>query len=444
MRKFNFLFLLVPFILFNSCVTMNDFDYSKIDSAINSSDYVTASELLESHQGYYYTSKENVLLHLDNGIIKHFARDYEKSNEHLSLAEKEIEENFTKSVTQKIGQGIVNDNVAEYAGETYEDIYTNIFMCLNYIHLNKIDDAMVEIRRFDNKMKVIGLKYQSILEESRNQLKSEYEYNDTQNIDSEITFHNSAFARYMSMLLYRNENDYNSAQIDYKKIEEAFELQKTIYNFEMPKSIKEELSIPQNKARVNFVSMIGRCPIKKEEVLRIPFEDAYYKLALPVLTFTDTKVSYIEVELKNKSTGKIEVDYLEMIESVENIMKDLFKQHYAAIYIRTLLRSIGKSTSSLVFDSVSEQTSDANVSVLFSFLNLISQIATEVSERADVRNCRYFPELICVGGINVDPGTYEIKINYYDNNKRFLYSDYQGNFVVEKNKLNFVESVYQN
>lgn len=444
MKKIRFLILLfITFSLFSSCMTMADCDYTEIDTAINSSDYITASDFLDKNQNRYYSSKENVLLYLDQGIINHFLGEYEKSNEQLSLAETEIEQNFTKSISQKIGQNIINDNIVEYAGETYEDIYTNIFMCLNYIHLNKIDDAFVEIRRFDNKMKFVGVKYQTLIDEAKIQLKNDYNYYDSNQIDNKIKFHNSAFARYLSMLLYRTENDLNSAEIDYNKIIEAFDFQKSIYNFHIPDSLKDELNVPKNMARVNVISMVGRSPIKQEEVLRIPFDGAYYKLALPVLKCSDTKVSCIEIIFKDKSTNDEFECYLEMIESIENIMNDLFQHHYDAIYTRTLLRSIAKATGSLVLDAVSENSDDANVQLLFGFLNIISQITTEATERADVRSSRYFPELICIGGINLEPSIYDVTVNYYDKKLKLIYSHLIENLTVEKNKLNLIESVYQ-
>ena len=158
---------------------------------------------LEKQQKYFYSKRDKVLLYIDQGIVKHFASDYEASNKNLSLAEKEIELNFTKSVTQKIGQAVINDTVADYTGETYEDIYSNIFMCLNYIHLNKLEDAMVEIRRFDNKMKVIGSEYQDLINQQKANLKSEYDYSDFDNLDTDVEFHNSAFARYLSITQHK-------------------------------------------------------------------------------------------------------------------------------------------------------------------------------------------------------------------------------------------------
>ena len=120
-----------------SCISAN-LDYTEVDSEIHSSDYSDALNIIESKGSYYYGLNDKVLVYLDKGILEHFAGYYEKSNENLHKAEVQIEKNFTKSISQALGQALINDTVADYAGETYEDIYTNIFKCLNYIHLNKI------------------------------------------------------------------------------------------------------------------------------------------------------------------------------------------------------------------------------------------------------------------------------------------------------------------
>ncbi|MDD7699217.1 MAG: hypothetical protein SOX64_07135 [Treponema sp.] len=444
-KKFKSFFavLFVSSAVFNSCMTMADLDYSSIDEAVSQSDYAAVSEILEKQQKYFYSKRDKVLLYIDQGIVKHFASDYEASNKNLSLAEKEIELNFTKSVTQKIGQAVINDTVADYTGETYEDIYSNIFMCLNYIHLNKLEDAMVEIRRFDNKMKVIGSEYQDLINQQKANLKSEYDYSDFDNLDTDVEFHNSAFARYLSMLLYRADNDLYSAQIDYNKIQEAFALQKSVYDFSMPQELKDELSVPLDKARVNFICYTGRSPIKVEDTLRIPFNDAYYKLALPVLKIFPSHIRAIQVVMTDKYTGIVYKQNLSALEKISNIVCDTYKQHFGAIYARSLIRSISKSVTSGVLDAASRETSDSYLGSIFGILNLFSQVTTEVTERADVRICRFFPSVVSVAGISVPDGIYDIKINYYNMKKKIVHTDCIDGFEIKAGKLNLIESIYQ-
>lgn len=419
---------------------MADLDYSSVDDAVKHAEYDSACEILEKNKKYYYSKNDSVLYYLDQGLLRHFAADYESSNSYLSSAEKEIEQNFTKSVIQKIGQAVINDTVAEYSGETYEDIYTNIFMCLNYIHRNEFEDAMVEIRRFDNKMKVVGMEYQDLINAQKQTLEQEYKYSGADSVDSSVEFHNSAFARYLSMLLYRSQNDLNSAEIDYKKIREAFSTQPSIYDFSIPECIDGELCVPDDMARVNVICFTGRSPVKTEEVLRIPFDGAYYKLALPVLSPVPSRIYSVQAVMKNRETQKVYTADLSALEKIDNIVEDTYKQHYAAMYTRALARSIGKSVTSGVFGAVSENNSDSMIGAIFAVLNLFSQVTTEATERADVRICRYFPSLVSVCGVTVPDGVYDIAVNYYGRNNSLLHTHSVSNFEVKAGKLNLVES----
>jgi uncharacterized protein YfaP (DUF2135 family) len=53
---------------------------------------------------------------------------------------------------------------------------------------------------------------------------------------------------------------------------------------------------------------------------------------------------------------------------------------------------------------------------------------------------RYLPDKAYIGGINLDPGTYQVYINYYHGNK-IIFRDEHKNVVVKKNGLNLIESV---
>ena len=296
---------------------------------------------------------------------------------------------------------------------------------------------------FDNKMKVIGSEYQDLINQQKANLKSEYDYSDFDNLDTDVEFHNSAFARYLSMLLYRADNDLYSAQIDYNKIQEAFALQKSVYDFSMPQELKDELSVPLDKARVNFICYTGRSPIKVEDTLRIPFNDAYYKLALPVLKIFPSHIRAIQVVMTDKYTGIVYKQNLSALEKISNIVCDTYKQHFGAIYARSLIRSISKSVTSGVLDAASRETSDSYLGSIFGILNLFSQVTTEVTERADVRICRFFPSVVSVAGISVPDGIYDIKINYYNMKKKIVHTDCIDGFEIKAGKLNLIESIYQ-
>lgn len=437
-----FIFLILS-AAFTSCATTADLDYSPVESYIEKADYIEAVDKLNELNDYYYGTHEAVLSNLDMGILQHFAGNYEKSNSYLSKAEVQIQKNFSKSITQALGSFIINDNVMDYPGETYEDIYTNIFMCLNYIHLYNIEDAMVEIRRFDNKMKVVGTEYQAVFDKQKASVNADFAHTELDCIDSSVKFHNSALARYLSMLLYRAAGDYDSARIDYEKIEDAFNFQPSLYNFTKPKNLQDELVLPEKDARINFVCFTGKSPVKVEEVIRIPFANAYYKFAIPIMDRRPTDIFAIQAILKNVETKKEYRVNLHAIESIENIAADTYKQHFATIYARAVIRSVGKAVTSGAYDVVSKLSDDKDIKNLFSALNFFSQISTELTERADTRISRYFPGYASVAGVTVPEGFYDVSINFYNSSKRKVYTYYIENVYAFVGELNLIEASYQ-
>ena len=422
-------------ICFASCVSA---DRAVYDAYLVSGDYAGARNRLESDKKSLYAGTDAVLYNLDSGMLAHFAGDYDASNERLSEAEKLMEYYYAKSVAQTVGSFIVNDSVVDYAGEDYEDIYTNLFMALNYIQQRKSDDAFVEIRRFDNKLKLLAAKYEQAVFEANNQAERRLEegglsahpphsaYSPYAGANGQSEFHNSAFARYISLLLYRSEGLLDSARIDKKYAESAFRAQHSLYPFPIPEAIGEEFRIPEDKVRLNALCFTGLCPAKREEVLRIPnpYGGSWFKIALPVMEMRPSKIAYVEIEAAGAS-GKKTYGKLELLESIENIAEDTFRRKQALIYAKTFARALSKSiTSAAVSAAIDAQDEgDGSMKSLAAFIDLLSGIFTEASEQADTRSSRCFPANVWAGGLNVEPGVYTVSVSCYDKNGRLVYSD---------------------
>lgn len=441
-------FYLVPAVVLfalMSCTTMGDYDYSVIDNSLESGSYQDAYALVESDSKKIYSSHDEVLRSLDLGLLSHYAGEHNRSNKELTAAERKMEEYFTKSVTQAVSSYIVNDTVVDYAGEVFEDIYTNIFMALNYIHLGDIEGAFVEIRRFDNKLRVASAKYTNMIAEAN---KASNEKGGEAVKVPDMEFHNSAMARYLSMILYRSRGELDSATIDMKYLDSAYTAQPKIYNFSKPASLAQELNIPASKGRLNLVAFTGHAPIKEEVELRLfsVVGDFYYKIAFPEMKTRPSVIKSIQVTAVPvgvrpvESTQEIVTVDLEPLESISNIAMDTFAQRQSLIYLRAVVRSLGKATTTAVWGGLSDNSSDAGMGALFSILQLASAVATEVSERADVRASRYFPATAWVTGINLDPGEYLLNIEYKNSSGAPVATE-QKQVKVSTTGLNLVESV---
>lgn len=411
---------------------------ANIDEKVKQSDFNAAAALIEQEKDSLYTNTDAVLYYIDTGVIAHFSKDFSRSNELLGIAEQRIQENFTKSVSQGVASFLVNDSVLEYAGEDYEDIYANVFMALNYYHEGKIEDAFVELRRIDNKSKVLKEKYTAFVNEGEKKAQEEYGSAIPYNGQTTATqFYNSALSRYLSLLFYRSIGKYDSAKIDYKFIIEAFEAQKSLYDFPLPKTIADELSIPQEKGRLNIISFTGLAPKKIEEVIRLQLTDEghYYKLALPLMFERPSQVASVHLVFDSGDEYQ-----MELLEDISAIAIDTFKERQALIYMRSVIRSIAKAASTVVMDSASQNTEDSNLSLLFNILSVGTQVFTEVSERADLRSAHYFPSKAYIAGVTLEPGVYTFHVEYRDVKGKNIYSEYFENVTVYPDGLYLKES----
>jgi hypothetical protein len=147
-------------------------------------------------------------------------------------------------------------------------------------------------------------------------------------------------------------------------------------------------------------------------------------------------INYIEVALDSGETFT-----LELIEDIQAVVGETFKQKKNIIYTRSVIRATLKGVTSTVLGALSETTDDGNKSALFGILSIGTQIFAEASEQADLRVARYFPGKAYVGGINLKPGTYSFSVNYYSGPDKIIASRRHENVPVRAGALNLTEDV---
>ncbi|MDR0568456.1 MAG: hypothetical protein LBG87_04555 [Spirochaetaceae bacterium] len=409
--------------------------YARVDDAAERGHYEESITALEKDKNKIY--KDPVLYYLDKGMLAHYARNYADSIELLQDAEREIEEAFTKSVTQEIASYILNDTAKDYPGEDYEDIYSNAFNALNYYHLNNYSGAMVEIRRMNEKLFFLSAKYGESAEELREL--AEKNAGEPPENESRSKFSNSALARYLGMLFYRSGRYYDDARIDRDMLKAAFAAYPGVYAHPVPQSVDEELAVPPGKARLNVLGFSGLSPVKEQETLRIPLllpSLRYIKIALPALVERPSATARIEAVL---NTG--ESFALELLEDVSAVARETFKERVNIVYLKSIVRGSLKGVTSSVLGAAAEEMDNSAAGLALSILSLGAQVFAEASEQADLRGSRYFPAKVYVGGITVDPGVYSVTINYYAKNGALLASFTEDQIHIRENKLNLVEAV---
>ncbi len=413
-------------------------DFRTIEKDSYYGDYYGALYHLEDNKDFLYSDKDSVLYSLDTGMLDHYAGEWQESNSRFSEAEKLIDDFYTKSLSQSVSSFFLNDYVIDYAGEDYEDIYTNLFMALNYIHLGQTEDAFVEIRRFDSKLRDLENRYSQLLQDGMSSapVYDGYTFEESQ-------FHNSALARYISMLLYRAKGDISSAAIDRRYIRNAFLAQRQLYPFAEPSSLDDEISVPFGMARLNVLAFAGLGPEKVAEDLRLFDSSSRYmlKISLPEIRPRNSSVSSIQVTARDRY-GKSYYTNLELLESIDRIAEDTFARKQGVIYLKSVLRSGTKALTNSIWGALADAEQEKNSGFgLFSMISLISAVSYEVSEVADTRISRFFPSQAYVGGLTLPPGVYDVTVVYKNPYGKTLDSWYSSDVVVRSDSVNLVEAI---
>jgi hypothetical protein len=424
--------LLFTAFLFISCATTNP--YIPVDADVDREEFAQAAGVLDSKKKSIYRNKDTVLYFLDRGMLSHYAGNYKESSTNLEEGEQAIEENFAVSISQEVGTFMVNEQSREYDGEDYEDVYLNVFNSLNYYHEGNMEEALVEIRRMNNKLRNLSVKNGTMISSVQ---KAALENNTElpKKTGSTIKFENSALARYLGILFYRTNGDIDDARIDRDQLKLAFAAAPQIYTQPIPSSINGELEIPPGMARINVLAFAGRTPTKVEEVIRIPLGSNWIKIALPVMLPRASVITSIEVVFDSGERFT-----LELLEDIGAVAAATFEQKRDVIYARSIIRATVKGVSAAVLDSMADNSENSNNSALFSILSLGTQIFAEASEHADLRVSRYFPGKAYVGALNVKPGTYSFSVHYYAGSMVAATRRFE-DIVIQQNILNLMEVV---
>jgi hypothetical protein len=433
--------------LLASCMTTRNVKFVEADEGVESREYERVAAMLDGPQSSdFYRDKDQVLRYLDTGMLYHMAALPERSTASFNEAERLIEENYTKSITNAAASFLLNDYSLEYFGEAYEDIYLNVFKSIDYIRRDSFDGAFVEVRRIGNKLNLLEDKYGKIADG----MNSSSEANGAVKA-GKTEFHNSALARYLSVLLYRADGRTDDAALDLRKLREAFSSQPKVYDFPPPQL--DQMLAPTDKARLNVIGFSGRSPSKRANTYRlvtakdlivvtmekeddkgqlyftdvgvVPFPkvDAgyYFKCQLPEMIQRPSRVARVSVIVDGVRAGD-----LALLERLDAVAMETFQLSQTPVFFKTVIRTVAKGLlAEKAKDKAWEAASNAGgIAGLFALAGgIAADVAVEASEQADLRSARYFPGEARVGEFLIESGEHDVAVEYYAADGRLLYKE---------------------
>ncbi|MCL2800995.1 MAG: hypothetical protein FWD28_04475 [Treponema sp.] len=435
---------LLAFIIL-SCATAPN-EYREVDTAAGQADFTSAVEAIRRGQNRrraLYPERNAVQLFLDKGLLEFYAGNYEASSADLQNAERLIEEAYTKSITEGFFTYILNDNSRQYPGEDFENIYLNIFNALNYYNRGDLEGALVEIRKLSQtggKLDMLARRYEytdpstgASLQDSLQRETGISQLPDTKSVN----FSNSALARYLGALFYQAEGNLDSARIEFNQVHRAFRTNSSIYRHNVPNAVEEARNVTAQTARLNVICFTGLSPIKQEQLVMhyLPFRHPVLAISafkLPVLTRRPSLITKIEVIVQGEDGF-----YLELLEDMGLVIEETYNARFSSILLKTYIRTIIKYA---VADIAASEAARQGGELSGLLIALAARTALDASERADTRMSRFIPNRAYIGGINLDPGTYSVIINYYQGDNILSFDSFP-DVVVDSGRLNLLNAV---
>mgnify|MGYP006278084937 CR=1 FL=1 len=460
-RFHRFIWLPVMALLLSGCgsmATRKGF-YEPISAELLSGRADSAAAMIESaRQDGKYGDKDRLVYFLDAGFLNHYAGRWESSNQKLELADIAAEELFTKSISRAATSMLLNDNALEYAGEDYEILYSDLISALNYLQLGDYDGAFVEIRQANLKLNNLEDKYARAARElERGSPDDTARIQIDYDIDK-VRFHNDAFARWLSMHMYAADGKWDDANIDYNLLLAAFKEQPHIYGFDPPQVRYEA----DDGALLSVVALTGLAPVKEALNLRIrtdkdldlvqvlydgpgkedteyahfPIDvgaDFYFKFAIPQLADRPSQVATLEVLVDGMPVG-----HLRLIEDVGSVARETFRAKQSMILIRTVARAVVKGLAA------HKLKKEADTGGLAGWLKKAAiDVATDLTENADLRCSRFLPGRIYIGDFELPPGVHDVELRYLDRNGHQIGGESFPGFKVSPEGLNLLSASFQ-
>ncbi len=407
-----------------------------VDENIGRGDYSQAVEQIKGNQKLY-GDKNTVLYDLDIGLLYHYLGEADSSNKFLLDAEREIDELYTKSISQEVLSFVINDNILPYEGEDFEKVMVNMFLALNFAEKGMTDDALVEARKVDLKLREYSRAY-----------------------GDKNTYKEDAFIRYITGALYESAGEINDAFIAYRNSYEAYKSYQKNYGTPAPGFLLDDLARTaslnsfnderdefeslggkpfdvrreRHEGSILVVTYVGQGP-KKEQIrpsVSIPDSAGIihtFQIALP--KFVPRYAGGREYSVQAVSPSDSALTTAELAQDVTAIASKALDERLTMIYLKSGGRALLKFLAAE--KAKSELKKNGNT-----FANIFGSIAIDLlvgaTEQADTRAWRILPAQIHLARMNVKPGAYNLNVVCSDG--KFTRRDVVVN--VRKGKTSFV------
>lgn len=424
-------------ILLFGCANKSNVRYDALSQSLKQGGFTGAIQTIEKEKEDLYGEKSAFLYHFDLGVLFHYNRDFKKSIEHLSKAEQVYDDLYAKSVTNEAAALLTNDNTRPYRARPFELLFLYQVQILNYLAINDLDGANVEVKRAQMAMEAL---YQK---------------------DSEKV-NDNGFLQYLTALVYEMNGEIDNAAISYYKAAKAYKEygQKLpvelvdFMSYTLQKTGREEdlkllkmnnipetplsQSLEEKGAEIIVIGYAGHSPILGEMRmsgtfvngggLNLTYTDAQtgeiksFTMIAPIIAESGTATAHIAFSLPEKKVLPFNVYdfsiylnnepeiYSESVTDLNDEITRNLKDDWSG--------TVAKTAARVALRTFAAQKTKKAVETSNPLLNLATSIGTDVAssqlEKADLRVGLFMPNRIHMTRIPVAPGVHDLDIAALD------------------------------
>ncbi|UUM31513.1 COG3014 family protein [Vibrio japonicus] len=386
--------------------------------AVKSGHYQEADALLPEYVA------GDILDNLEKGRVQLLNEQFQQSQASLARGDSAVRELQDKAVISvsesaaSISSFAVNDNLSVYQPADYELGFLHLYLGLNYIQQNSLEDALVEMRRANIVQERARKERERELESAQEQLENQ---GLSPNLGSILSQYPDAgdtlkavqngYLLYLSALLYEASGELNSAYVDYRRalavapdntqvIEGTKRVAKRLGMSSDLKQLERRYgkakTLASNESRVIVLEEQGIVEAMQAWKQSLPLFDsrglgALYSISLPYYPTAQTQ-SFLPMTLDQSQLSS------DLLTDVNLMAQKNLSERMPAIIIRQAIRVWAK-------DQLRRQTTEQN-----GVGNLLFNVWNVMTEQADTRSWLTLPGEIRSSSEVVTAGDHVIEV----------------------------------
>ncbi len=355
------------------------------------------------------TGRDRLLYLMELGNLARYAGNQSIAQAVLLRADRLSDNLRGTDIGQQAQSMVTSDLALDFRGADYEKVFINYCLASSYAASGNLEDAVVEARRVNEKLKEIN---------------THYENNPNRYTDD-------AFVRYFMGVLYEMDGDYDDALISYRLALAAYDSTYVDqYDLPAPRQLKSDamrlanyngfeslLSTFENQwpgmnwqgsgptadmGEIVAVIELGNISARRASDFTVYYDDRLYSLALPVIPDFPRRRVTGSISAGGRSSSMF------LVQDLNGIARKNLEDEAGRNVVRAAARLAVKAGVAELGENITDNLTD-NEGVS-SGVGLILSIIGAATEQADLRAWLTLPAQIQMARLQVPPGTWPVNL----------------------------------